>query len=110
LVPPKLKQDVEASASTPATAPEPVRAVVAAPEPPKLTSAPARAALKPIARAQSAKPTSRIAKGPHDAEPLSDTPATVMAMRLLNARVAELDAKVQRLERALEGDDAISLP
>jgi hypothetical protein len=31
-------------------------------------------------------------------------------MRLLNARVAELDAKVQRLERALEGDDAISLP
>ena len=31
-----------------------------------------------------------------------DTPATILAARLLNARVAELDAKVQGLQRAIE--------
>jgi len=36
-----------------------------------------------------------------DAEPLHDTPATVLAMRLLNARVAELDARVQELAHEL---------
>ena len=117
LVPPKPPQRAEVSAPTPAAAPEPAPAVVVLPEPAKPKPAPARATVKPLARPQSAKSPKiepkiqpRIEKGPRDAEPLSDTPATVMAMRLLNARVAELDAKVQRLERALEGEDAISLP
>lgn len=118
LVPPKPPQRVEASAPKPATEPVSVPAVVVAPEPPKHQPEPkpatVRTAVKPIGRTQVAKTASkiepRIEKGPRDAEPLRDTPATVMAMRLLNARVAELDAKVQRLERALEGEDAISLP
>ena len=43
---------------------------------------------KPVARAKASK---------MDAEPARDTPATVFAMRMLNARVAELDAKVREL-------------
>jgi hypothetical protein len=117
LVPPKPQQGVEVSAPTPSTKPDPVPAVAAVPEPPTPDPKPAtvRATVKPITRAQPTKAAApkiepRIEKGPRDTEPLRDTPATVMAMRLLNARVAELDARVQRLERALEGEDAISLP
>ena len=118
LVPPKPQQPLEASVPAPAVEPDPVPAVAAVPEPPKRKPDPkpaaVRAAVKPLARQQGVKAAPkiepRIEKGPRDTEPLRDTPATVMAMRLLNARVAELDAKVQRLERALEGDQAISLP
>jgi hypothetical protein len=114
LVQPKPLQRVEVSAPTPTIAPNPAPAVVEAAEPPKPKPASVRSAAKPITRPQPAdsarKIEPRIEKGPRDAEPLRDTPATVMAMRLLNARVAELDAKVQRLERALEREDAISLP
>ncbi len=114
LVPPNSQQPVEAPAPTPAVAPDPAPAVVVVPEPTKPKPAPVRSTVKPITRQQPAKTgpqiDRRIEKGPRDAEPLRDTPATVLAMRLLNARVAELDAKVQRLERALEGEDAISLP
>ncbi|MEX2558248.1 MAG: hypothetical protein WEB06_21770 [Actinomycetota bacterium] len=122
LVPPKSQQRVEVSAPTPAAEPDPVPAVAAVPEPPTRKPDPkptaVRAAVKPFPWVQPTKAAPkiepriepRIEKGPRDAEPLRDTPATVMAMRLLNARVAELDAKVQRLERALEGEDAISLP
>jgi hypothetical protein len=86
--------------------------VVVAPEPPRI-SIPAKPAAtferkpapKPVVRM---KPAPTVAPGPRDAEPLADTPATVMALRLLNARVAELDAKVQRLERELEGTRPIS--
>lgn len=61
------------------------------------------ATVKPIARRPAApKPVRKIAPGPRDGEPLDNGPATVMAMRLLAARVAELDAKVQRLERELD--------
>lgn len=115
-------------AEAPAPAPAPVKAAVAAvapPEPKPVSvktrqvpeiapaspkSKPARASVKSIARPQPVRSAPKIEPGPRDAEPLRDTPATVMAMRLLNARVAELDAKVRRLERALEGEDAISLP
>lgn len=39
---------------------------------------------------------------PDDERPLEDTPATVLALRLLNARVAELDEKLRRLENELD--------
>jgi hypothetical protein len=114
LVPPKPQQRVEASAATPAIAPDPATAVVVAAELPEPKPAPVRSSAKPSVRPQQAGSAPKIApktqKDPLDAEPLRDTPATVMALRLLNARVAELDAKVQRLERALEREDAISLP
>ena len=43
-----------------------------------------------------------IERSPADDKPLTDAPATIMAVRLLNARVAELDEKIQRLERELD--------
>ncbi len=58
---------------------------------------------KPQAKAAPAKtpPAPVLAPGKADDEAVSDTPATIMAMRLLNARVAELDAKIRRLEQEL---------
>ncbi|MGH2795850.1 MAG: hypothetical protein ACRDKG_16280 [Actinomycetota bacterium] len=99
------------------TTTEPVTAVTKAADP-----APARIPAKkgsrptPIGERVAARPKSivrpkqspDITPGPNDAEPLTDTPRTVMAMRLLNARVAELDAKIQRLERELDGSRQIS--
>lgn len=37
----------------------------------------------------------------NDGEPAKDTPHTVLAMRLLNAKVAELEGRLMRLEREL---------
>ncbi|MFY9588082.1 MAG: hypothetical protein WAT66_11565, partial [Actinomycetota bacterium] len=44
---------------------------------------------------------SKVERAMNDNELAVDTPATVLAMRLLNQRVRELDEKVQRLEREL---------
>lgn len=110
--PPKASPVATAgTAEVPPATPKPAPAMVKvgpAPAPPK--PAPARAAMKPIARPQPVRPASKIEPGPRDLEPVSDTPATVMAMRLLNARVAELDEKVQRLERALEAKEDSRFP
>jgi len=69
--------------------PKPVRA-----KPESTKAAPAKRAPAPV-----------LAPGKADDEPVSDTPATIMALRLLNARVAELDAKIRRLEQELETSD-----
>jgi hypothetical protein len=37
-----------------------------------------------------------------DDRPATDAPATIVAVRMLNARVAELDAKVQELQREVD--------
>ena len=47
-------------------------------------------------------PAPKLPAGKADDEPVTDTPATIMAMRLLNARVKELDAKIQKLQAELE--------
>lgn len=52
----------------------------------------------PIAKRAAAP---KLPVGKADDEPVTDTPATIMAMRLLNARVKELDAKIQKLEAEL---------
>jgi hypothetical protein len=76
---------------------EPIlKAVPAQPEPPAMQPVPAA---KP---APVAKPAPRVKARANDAKPATDTPATVLAMRLLNARVAELDAKVHELQRQIE--------
>ncbi|MGH2785423.1 MAG: hypothetical protein ACRDJ1_09175 [Actinomycetota bacterium] len=105
----------EQRSSAVVAAPEPTPAVTMAPEPAPVRIAPKEKAPTPIAERAAARPKSivrpkpspAVTPGPSDAEPIADTPATVMAMRLLNARVAELDAKIQRLERELEGSRQI---
>jgi len=60
--------------------------------------------LKPIVkvkRAVEAKPAIVVEPSKSDDEPVRDTPATLLAMRLLNARVAELDEKLRRLENEI---------
>ena len=75
---------------------EPIlKAVPAQPEP--IAAKPA-----PAAKPAASKPAPRVKARENDAKPASDTPATVLAMRMLNARVAELDAKVQELQRHIE--------
>lgn len=99
LVPPKGQPEPHLE---PTVAAEPV-AVSTPVEPrpePKPAPALARTPAKPIARPPSAR-TPKIERRPRDGEPLRDLPATVMAMRLLNARVAELEARIQQLEAAL---------
>jgi len=79
---------------------EPIlKAVPAQPEPIAAKPAPVAAAPKPAA---ATKPAARVKPRANDAKTASDTPATVLAMRMLNARVAELDAKVQELQRQIE--------
>jgi hypothetical protein len=101
-----------------AKAPEPIlkavpaqpEPIVVAPEPIKAAApkaaAPAKVvAAKPAAPARSlapAKPAPRVSPRARDKEPAGDAPATVLAMRMLNARVAELDAQVQELQRQIE--------
>lgn len=43
--------------------------------------------------------TARLAPSALDDQPIRDGEATMLAMRILNARVAELDAKVRKLQR-----------
>lgn len=58
---------------------------------------------EPVAKAQPARaPAPKLARGTIDDEPVTDTPATIMAMRLLNARVKELDERIQKLEAELD--------
>jgi hypothetical protein len=45
--------------------------------------------------------TTTLAPSALDEVPIHDTEATYLAMRILNARVAELDAKVRKLERKI---------
>lgn len=95
-----------APAPAKAAPPAPARVVASVPSAPR----PERIAprVKPAVKAKPAPaPAPSVTPGPRDAEPLTDTPATVMAMRLLNARVAELDEKIQRLERELQGTPQI---
>lgn len=66
----------------------------------------------PVLRSVEAAPVQEIAPKPKavarpprakvDKEPLRDTPATVLAMRMLNARVAELDSTIQKLQHEIE--------
>lgn len=89
-------------------APAPAVAEVA----PEIGTAPALAVVRPDpvkaeppkkkAPRPAAKPAPKVAPSSMDAEPLGDTPATVLALRLLNARVAELDEQLQRLQRAFD--------
>ena len=58
-------------------------------------------ARKPAPAPKSDGLVSRVERAMNDNEAVVDTPATVLAMRLLNQRVRELDEKVQRLEREL---------
>jgi hypothetical protein len=66
--------------------------------------APAQAPARPASKAAApaAKPAPRIKPRATDKDRATDDPATVMAMRMLNARVAELDAQVQKLQRQIE--------
>lgn len=92
-------------------APEPVAApaptIVAEPKPIPIVKEPvrqrpARAPVSPIARRTTvAQGAPKVAPSPRDAEPLRDTPATVLAMRLLAARVAELESRIRKLEDEL---------
>jgi hypothetical protein len=79
------------------------------PEKPVLTLVPgdARTRTQPASATAPAAKAPTIQPSPADAEPLRDTPATLMAMRLLNARVAELDAKVRRLEDERRREPAV---
>jgi hypothetical protein len=92
-------------------APEPAREpkpAIAKPEP-----KPARVVREPkpaIARREPAVAEPEPKKPQIAEEPATDTPATVMAMRMLNKRVAELDAKIQELTRRLEATPAAPAP
>lgn len=88
-------------------------AAPAAPAPPVASVAPARewtiTRPKPVTRPKPERvpiakpsPARKLPTGKADDEAVTDTPATIMAMRLLNARVKELDAKIQNLEAELQ--------
>jgi len=80
---------------------EPIlKAVPAQPEP--IAAKPAPAAKPALSKPAASKPAPRVKARANDSKPASDTPATVLAMRMLNARVAELDAKVQELQRQID--------
>jgi hypothetical protein len=63
-------------------------------------------ARKPALQPKSDGLVSRVERAMNDNEALVDTPATVLAMRMLNQRVRELDEKIQRLERELAATKA----
>jgi hypothetical protein len=91
-------------APKPVVAPVAPKPVAAAPKPvaPKPVSPRVRTArVAPKAALKSDGLVSKVERAMNDNEALIDTPATVLAMRLLNQRVRELDEKVQRLEREL---------
>ena len=99
-----------AAAAAPAIAPKPALAPkpAVAPKPVAQRPAPRVRAPKverPMAAAAAAPKAdglvSKVERAMNDNELVVDTPATVLAMRLLNQRVRELDEKVQRLEREL---------
>ena len=92
-----------AAAAAPAIAPKPVVAPKpVAPRPAPRVRAQRSPAPKPDAQAPKADGlVSKVERAMDNNEMLIDTPATVLAMRLLNQRVRELDEKVQRLEREL---------
>lgn len=79
-----------------------------APKPAEPVAAPVLRAVEPIpVRELPPKPATKvIAPRPKsakvDRQPLRDTPATVLALRMLNARVAELDATIQKLQHEIE--------
>ena len=100
-----------APAAKPALAPaaKVIAPAPAAPKPERVMPKPAprmRTRVERPAPAKLAAPNagglvSKVERALNDNEALIDTPATVLAMRLLNQRVRELDEKVQRLEREL---------
>lgn len=93
----------------PAPAPVAPKPVAAAPRPAPRVRAPKveRPLAKPAAPAPKADGlVSKVERAMNDNEAVIDTPATVLAMRLLNQRVRELDEKVQRLERELDAAKA----
>ena len=76
-------------AAPPAPAPPVLRAV----EPLPVQELPEKPKARSVARPKPAKT---------DKEPLRDTPATMLAMRMLNARVAELDSTIQKMQHEIE--------
>lgn len=92
---------VKAPVGVPA-APEPMPELIVAGE---KTPPPVKPAAKAAPRPQTSRPAPKVATGPRDGEPITDEPATVLAVRLLNARVRELDERVQQLERELAQKD-----
>lgn len=109
---PVVKPEPKPVAAAPAIAPKPVVApkpvAPVAPRPTSRVRAPkaerTMAAKAPASKADGL--VSKVERAMNDNEALIDTPATVLAMRLLNQRVRELDEKVQRLERELEAAKA----
>lgn len=94
-----ILKSVPAQPEPVAVEPEPIKA------PAPKAAAPAKVVAAKPAPARSmapAKPAPRVRSRATDKEPATDTPATVLAMRMLNARVAELDAQVQELQRQIE--------
>jgi len=85
---------------------DPTMSVQAPPEPaPDVETAPILMAVPirtPKTEAPIGKPIARLKSKKIEDEPARDTPATVLAMRLLNTRVAELDAMVRELRREIE--------
>jgi hypothetical protein len=59
---------------------------------------PVPAAERPQAQRLMPRPT----RSKKDEEPLRDTPATVLAVRMLNERVSELDSTIQKLRKEIE--------
>jgi hypothetical protein len=85
---PVLKSVPDAPKGAAPMAPKPARAMQPASE------------LKPVAKKPVAK--KQVAEVAAAAEPSGDTPVTILAVKMLNARVKELDAQVQKLSRELE--------
>jgi ribosomal protein S27AE len=83
--------------------------VAPAPKPAEPVAPPILRAVEPVPvrelpeRPKAAKPAApRPKPAKIDKEPLRDTPATVLAVRMLNNRVAELDATIQKLQHEIE--------
>ena len=86
---------------------EPVVVATPAPKPVAAVAPPVLRTVEPIpVRELPEKPKAKVAPRPKparmDKEQLRDTPATVLAMRMLNTRVAELDATIQKLQHEIE--------
>jgi hypothetical protein len=90
----------------PDATPEPAPAPVAAKPQPRVAKPAPRTRLPKVEREADAKPNpeplaAKVERAMDENERVADMPATVLAMRMLNQRVRELDEKIQKLEREL---------